>query len=60
VVVKHVAFEGCWTGRRFLACPGEVCVRHDLSCSYTSLDLMHCVVLTVDCHAIYILGWRNM
>uniref|UniRef100_A0ACD5W8I6 Uncharacterized protein n=1 Tax=Avena sativa TaxID=4498 RepID=A0ACD5W8I6_AVESA len=23
VVVKHVAFEGCWTGRRFLACAGE-------------------------------------
>lgn len=25
VAVKHVAFEGCWTGRRFLACAGEVC-----------------------------------
>ena len=25
VAEKHVAFEGCWSGRRFLACSGQVC-----------------------------------
>ena len=47
ITVKNVAFEGCWTGRRFLSCAGEVCVcaillilSHCLFCSHEHVDLL--------------------
>ena len=59
VAMKHVAFEGCWTGRRFYACSGEVSDDADPMFVMIADPMFRAgdLHLFVVCCVICILGW---